>query len=283
VAGTVSHARPDVRLRTAGLELSAHHAASIANVVRAFEADGSTQALILGGSLAHGYARPDSDIDVLVVVDADEYQRRASEGRLVFTDRTLATYEGGYVDGKYVDARFLERVAAHGSDPARYAFQDARILSCRIDGLPQLLAACTRYPVEEAAERISRFTAQLMAWRWYFGESARQQDRYLEVVALHKLVLFACRLVLAANERLYPYHKWLRRETERATRRPPGLMGDIDQLLAQRTVAVADGLCRDLLAFYDIDEARANASWPGRFLQDTELAWMSGHPAIDDV
>ena len=270
-------------MEISGLELLPHHADSIGNIVRAFEADQSSLAILLGGSIAHGYARPDSDIDVMVVVDATEYRRRADEGRLVFVDRSACTYEGGYVDGKYVDMGFLERVAAHGSDPARFAFQDARILVSRIEGLPQALAAIARYPAGEAADRMTRFTAQLLAWRWYFGESARQQDPYLEVVALHKVVLFACRLVLAANERLYPYHKWLLRETARAGRRPPGLMEDIERVLAERTVPLVEELCGDVLAFYGIDEAQANASWGGRFLEDTELAWASGHPAIDDL
>ncbi len=112
----------------------------------------------------------------MVVVGADEYRRRAAEGRLVFVDHSVCTYEGGYVDAKYVDMGFLERVAAHGSDPARYAFQGARILSCRVEGLPDVLAAITRYPVEETSDRMTRFTAQLLAWRWYFGQSARQHD-----------------------------------------------------------------------------------------------------------
>ena len=156
-----------------GLELAPHHAESIANVVRAFEADATTRAVMLGGSLAHGYARPDSDIDVMIVVDASRLPS-ACEGRSTRArDRTLCTYEGGYVDCKYLDVDFLARVAAHGSDPARYAFRDARILSSRIDGLPQLVAAAARYPVEETPDRMTRFTAQLLAWRWYFGESAR--------------------------------------------------------------------------------------------------------------
>ncbi len=281
--GTVTRNHPEAALEIRGLDLSTHHADSIGNIVRAFEADEGILALLLGGSIAHGYARPDSDIDVMVVVGAEEYRQRADEGRLVFVDRTACTYEGGYVDGKYVDVGFLERVAAHGSDPARYAFQDARILSCRMEGLPGMLAAIARYPVEESGDRMTRFTAQLLAWRWYFGESARQQDRYLEVVALHKVVLFVCRLVLTANERLFPYHKWLLRETARAPGRPAGLMEDIERVLTDRTVPLVERLCGDVLAFYGIDEARAAASWGGHFLEDTELAWTSGHPSIDDL
>jgi predicted nucleotidyltransferase len=279
----VTRNHPEAALDIRGLDLSAHHADSIGNIVRAFEADEGVLALLLGGSIAHGYARPDSDIDVMVVVGAEEYRQRVDEGRLVFVDHTLCTYEGGYVDAKYVDMGFLERVAAHGSDPARYAFQDARILSCRMAGLPEMLAAIARYPVEESADRMTRFTAQLLAWRWYFGQSARQHDRYLEVVALHKVVLFVCRLVLTANERLFPYHKWLLRETARAPGRPGRLMEDIERLLTDRTVPLVERLCGDVLVFYGIDESQAAASWGGQFLKDTELAWTSGHPAIDDL
>ena len=104
------------------------------------------------------------------------------------------------------------------------------------------------------------------------------------MVALHKVVLFACRLVLAANERLYPYHKWLLRETARARRRPAGLMADIDARPdGAHGPPRRDGCATDVLAFYGIDEAQANASWAGHFLEDTELAWTSGHPAIDDL
>ncbi len=54
-------------------------------------------------------------------------------------------------------------------------------------------------------------------------------------------------------------------------------------VLTERTVPLVERLCEDVLAFYGIDEAQANASWAGRFVEDTELAWTSGHPAIDDL
>jgi hypothetical protein len=263
--------------------MASHHAESIRNLVRVMESDPAVNALILGGSVAHGFAAPDSDIDVSIVVDSAEYEMRARDNRLHYNDETLCTYQGGYIDGKYVDIDFLRRVAAEGSDPARYAYQDARILFSRLPELGAVLAEVTRYPVAEKAERITRFAAQLLAWRWYYQESTSKQSRYLEVLALHKLVLFTCRIVLAANELLFPFHKWMLRVTQSARHRPPDLLADLDRLLTDASVASVDAHVKAILAFYGIDYVATEGVWPTRFMKDTELAWMSGHPAIDDL
>ena len=41
--------------------------------------------------------------------------------------------------------------------------------------------------------------------------------------------------------------------------------------------------CRDLLAFYGVDHAEVERTWPGRFLHDVELAWRTGHPPVDEL
>jgi nucleotidyltransferase-like protein len=260
-----------------------HHAQSIQNVIAAFESDPTVAALLLGGSLAHGFARPDSDIDISIVVDAAEYERRRRENRLHYVNHTLCTYPQGYVDGKYVDEGFLRSVAERGSDPARYAFEGARVLFSRMNGLEGLLAAIGRYPVEQKRERIERFTAQLLAWRWYHGEALRQQSDYLRQLALHKLALFGARIVLAENELFFPYHKWMLRVLEGAPRKPPGLLADIQAIVLSPPREKVEAYCQTLLDFIGVDEAAANQAWPMRFMTDTELRWVQGEPSIDDL
>jgi predicted nucleotidyltransferase len=263
--------------------METHHVASISNLVRAFEHDPEVSALILGGSIAHGFARPDSDIDVTFVVPAAVYARHQQSGVVHYNNRALCTYDGGYIDGKYADVDFLRLVAARGSDPARYAFKDARILFSRIDGLDRILADIIRYPVDQKQERIHRFVAQLLAWRWYYSEALRQQNQYLVFLAVHKIVLFSCRVVLAANEMLYPYHKWLLRVVQTAPRQPPELAAKIEQLLTGHSWERVDGTCLDILAFVGISFDEANATWPSRFMRDTELRWVSEESGIDDL
>ena len=189
---------------------------AIARTTAHFQAQPGVRALLLGGSLVHGFATAASDIDVMIVVSDAEWQARAAEGRTTFFDKEMCSWEGGYVDGKYVAPSFLAEVAARGSDPARFAFQDAQVLFSHDDTLARLVAEIPRYPVAEKAERIARFAAQLEAWTWYAGEAFKKDDPYLVATAVSHLTLFAGRMVLAHNELLYPFHKWFLRVLERA-------------------------------------------------------------------
>lgn len=262
--------------------LAPHHAASIRNLVAEFERDPAVQALLLGGSLAHGFARPDSDIDVAIILTPGAFQQRRQGGQLHYNNRSLCTYPG-YIDGKFMDLDFLRLVAARGSDPARFAFKDSRILFSRIGGLESLLADIVRYPAAQTPERTARFGAQLLAWRWYYGEAVRQDNPYLLGLALQKITLFSGRIVLAQNEMLYPYHKWLLRVAASAPRRPAGFPANIRGLLTEHSWPRVDAYCRDILAFAGVDFAEADALWPTRFMQDTELKWMTGEPPIDEL
>jgi len=271
-------------MATPGLPaMEPHHAASIRNLVAAFERDPAVLALLLGGSLAHGFAKPDSDIDVAIIVEPAEFQRRKQGGKLHYNNRELCTYEKGYIDGKYMDVEFLRLVAAQGSDPARFAFKDSRILFSHLPVLAPLLTDIVRFPVEQKRARLDRFAAQLLAWRWYYTEAVRQQNQYLVYLAIQKLVLFGGRIVLTENELLYPYHKWLLRVVETAARQPPGLRASIDGLLAEHSWNKVEGYCAGILAFAGINEADANAMWPTRFMKDTELKWVTEEPPIDDL
>ena len=262
--------------------MEAHHTESIQKVIQSFQADPSVLALLLGGSLVHGFARPDSDIDVAIIVSAEEFSRRRRENRLTRVDHTLCTYPGGYVDGKYMDEDFLRLVAERGSEPARYAFHGARILFSRIDGLEPKLAAIIRYPVAGKAGRIARFAAQLLGWRWFFTEGVKKDSAYLRLLAVQKVVLFSCRIVLAENELLYPFHKWMQRVTLAAPRLPAGFAASLDRILAAPDFDQIDAHCRATLAFAGLDHDAVNSTWGTNFMQDTELRWMTETPAIED-
>lgn len=262
--------------------LAPHHAATCRNIAAAFEREPEVVAVLLAGSIAHGYARPDSDVDIAIIVTPEELSRRAAAGRLTYFDRSLATWDGGYVDGKYHDLAFLSDVAERGSDQARYAFVGARPLLSRVDGMDELLAAAVRYPLAERHERVERFAAHLLAWRWYHGEAVRLGDRYLLTMATGKVVLFACRTVLAANALLFPFHKWMLRVTADAPDRPASMLDDIAALLADPTTDRVAALTDSVIDHLAVDRDRL-ATWPMDFMSDTELAWQSGRSPIDEI
>jgi predicted nucleotidyltransferase len=267
----------------AGMTIWPHHTDTIQRVSDHFEADPGVRALLLTGSLAHGFATGSSDVDIVVVLDDDEWERRRDATSLTYLNHDLATYEGGYVDGKFVSLPFLRDVADRGGDATRWGYDGARILFTRTPELAPLLDAVVAFPRAEQASRRTRFAAQLLAWRWY-GEQGREKgDPYLQGISLNRVVLFACRLVLNENELLYPFHKWMLRVTENARHRPAGLVTRIRELYAAPTQDSVDALVFDLLAFYGIDRAEADRTWGAWFMRDTELSWMTGPPPVDDL
>jgi hypothetical protein len=185
------------------------------------------------------------------------------------------------VEGKYVAPAFLAQVAASGSEPARFAFADARVLLSRIPGLEALLAAIARYPVDGKTERIARFHAQFEAWHWYAHEGRKRGDRYLLGLAVAKTVLFGARMILAHNERLYPYHKWLLRVLADAPERPPDLLERIAAVYADPTEGNLLALWGAVKGFRTWEGGER--PWPVQFLLDSELNWLGGATPIDDL
>ena len=238
-------------------------------------------ALLLGGSIAHGFESSTSDVDVMILVSDEDHQRRFQKGDIHFYNKELCTYEGGYVDGKYLSLEFVKQVAAKGSEPARFAFAGSRILFSKVDGVVEQVHKAEQYPVAEKAERIKRFYAQFEAWHWYCGEALAKGNLYLLGTSVSKLILFGGRLILAHNEMLYPYHKWFLKVLEQATDRPSDLLACIQTLNESPTAENIEAFYEKIKNFQPWTDNPF--SWPTRFMLDSELNWMDGTTPVDDL
>lgn len=257
-----------------------HHEISIKQVTEFYQNDPDIQALILGGSLAHGYAESSSDIDVMCIVEDAVHEQRQEEGRLHFLNTQLCTYEGGYVDGKCLSVSFLKKVAEYGSEPARFAFQDSRVLFSRSSEIEAIISSITRYPAEDKDKRIQRFYAQFEAWYWYVKEAIKKNNPYLLNLSISKMVLFGARLILAHNEMLYPYHKWMLRVLADAPDKPSGLIRCIDDLYANPSSENALHFCETIKNFHPWG---SSLTWPAQFVIDSEWNWLHGMTPVDDL
>ena len=258
-----------------------HHRATIDRAVDRLRTRDDVLAVLVGGSIAHGFATPSSDVDLLIVVPDAEWEHRLAAGDVTELDLESATYEGGYVDMKYTSVGFIRAVASRGSEQAKYAFDGVTIVFSRIDGLERELSAAARYPIEGRDERIQAFHAQLEYWRWMFAEGDRSDNAYAKALAAPHVVLFSGRLVLAHNAVLYPGYKWLLRVLRDVPEQPPGLMRAIDPVVRAPDKENVNALF-DLVAGWR-DWCVESQSWGARFMADTELAWLEGRPPIADL
>jgi predicted nucleotidyltransferase len=257
-----------------------HHIQSIQNVTEYFQRDPEVLALLLGGSIAHGFESPTSDVDIMILVSDADHKKRLEGNRIHFFSLDLCTYEGGYVDGKYIHPAFVEQVKQKGSEPARFAFAGSQVLFSRMEGLDNEIRQVAAYP-NGKEERIKRFYAQFEAWHWYCQESLRLKNQYLLGTSVSKFILFSGRLLLAHNELLYPYHKWFLRVLEQAADKPDGLLESIQQLNTIPSLENVEALYEKVKDFRPwID---GEFSWPTQFMFDSELNWMDGKTPVDDL
>ena len=103
-----------------------HHKKSLENLINYFKNDADIISIVLGGSIAKGCERADSDIDVIIVVTETKYAALEKENRIADCIWGHCTYENGYFDVKYTTIKYLEALAERGSEPSRNAFKSSK-------------------------------------------------------------------------------------------------------------------------------------------------------------
>ena len=176
---------------------------------------------------------------------------------------------------------FLHEVAARGSEPARWAFQDAFVTYTRDPEVPELVRRAAAYPEDGVEERLRTFVAYLLIHVWFMGEADKRADPYLATYAASRVTLFAGRAVLARNRALYPFHKWFLRELERLEDRPPELLDLIHRVLREPAQLRAQELADCVTAFCGVELEPLEPA--ERFLAGTEWSWRHGAAAPEDL
>jgi predicted nucleotidyltransferase len=261
--------------------LLSRHERLIVRACERFSPDPELLGIVVGGSVAHGLATPSSDLDVMLVFSEAEAASRIEQGQLTIFDDTLADYESGYLDGKVMSPAFIDEVAERGSEPARWAFEDAFVAFSRVEGLEARIAAAAAYPEAEREEKLRDFASHVMLMEWFMREAEKRQDRYLATFAGSRLALYAGRAVLALNRMLYPYHKWFLHQLERAPSKPDDLLAKIDALLVTPGTETASALAATVTSFAGLELSMPEAV--KRFMRRSEWNWRNGLPPLEDA
>ena len=219
-----------------------HHAESIEIMRRHFEGEPGVLGLILGGSVARGNERPDSDLDALVVVTPARHAELEAAGRLSECIWGKCTYEGGYFDIKHFTADYLRAAALRGSDPTRNSFLGARVLfgPAGLD-LPGLVGRIGQYPVADKERRIRLFYSIFLLSSGYFFECAlKDRSEYFLRRAAADAVYGGLRMLYAKNEVFFPCHRRMVAEADKLPDKPADLAALAEALCAEPTPAARD-------------------------------------------
>lgn len=237
-------------------------------------------AIIVGGSIAKGIEREDSDVDLIVVITDEDFRVRLSENRLsFFWGGDFCDYAGGYVEGRFLARSFIEEASRRGSEPTRHSFTGTYPVYCVDSDIAELLPLIPVYPEHCRREKIASFLAQMQLNRWFFwSEGKRRGDRYLHLRAATEIVLFGCRLLLAHNRILFACQKRLLEQTLAAPQKPDGLEEKINHLLTSMTDEAKEDFCKTIENFADWGEIDCLS----RFQIDVEMSWYNRAHAVSE-
>jgi hypothetical protein len=256
-----------------------HHDAAVERFVAVARLDPDMLAVVVDGSIASGLERPDSDVDLVLIVTDEAFQTALDADRLSYVDDSAgygsAGYEHGYYDIKLATVGYLDRAAERGDDPVRAAFLHTKVAWSRIAGLEEQIARISAVPDEQWDQRMASHMAQVRLHGGYFLNQAHQlSNQYLLQHAVVHLVGAGGRALLALNHRLFQGHKYLERLVSEVDLKPTGYEAATAELLRDPNPATAKAYMMLLEEFYE---------WPlspettlSRFVLDTELAWLFG-------
>lgn len=215
-----------------------HHKDSIEKLKEYYRDAEGVLAIVLDGSIVKGNARPDSDVDAVIVVTEKRYRALERENRLAEVIGGYCTYEGGYFDVKYKTKSILQQAALHASEPTRNAYVKAQVIYTIDQEIQPLVDRIAAYPEEERLEKVKCFNANLQLNRGYFLRCVAENNAYMRAHLAQEIVYSVYRLILAENRVLFPCNRRLEETVLSCAHRPD----DILELGAKflKTISVED-------------------------------------------
>lgn len=259
-----------------------HHLRAIDALTALLSPNPEVQAIFLGGSVAKGIARPDSDIDAMVVLTDEAFRRRTEANTITEVIFGHCSYEGGYFDVKYLNRAGLQAVAQRGSEPARNAWVKAKCLFTRDPELAVLAEQAARFPLEEQPQKMLSFYASFHLSFDYLWGTCRGRDAYYRYKTATDVVYFGLRLVLQEARILFPSHRRLQ-ETVLS-------LGSRGELLCRLSESFLEEMTTEAKTEF-VDAVMETLRWRppedfsvtlSQYTKDNELWWRDGAPVLHE-
>jgi predicted nucleotidyltransferase/DNA-directed RNA polymerase subunit F len=259
-----------------------HQQKAIDYITKKLETDPQIKALLISGSIAHGFNDEKSDVDMNIIVSNDLYEHKVDTKNLAYWESAADFYEEGYFDGRYITIDFLDKAAKRGNEPTRFSLQDSIIAFDKTGQVAGYIEKIGIYDEEQVQNNTLRFLSQFEAWKWFCNEALRKQNEYLLETAVSRFILYSGRLILLDNRMFFPYHKWFIKALEIAPKKPQEFMNAIFKLLKCKSE-------ENINALYEIIRDYKNWAngiifdWPSYNLFDVIDRWLRGEEYIENI
>lgn len=258
-----------------------HHKDSLEIMLNLFKDKEEVIAVIFGGSVAKGMERPDSDLDAMVIVTQENYDKRNASGTLSETIDDMCTYEGGYFDIKYMTKEYIQAAADKGSEPTRNAFICAKVLYSKDPEIEQIVNSIPVFQVKEMEDKQLSFYSALMLNYMYFWKDCKP-DGYMKVHVIAEIIYTVYRMILQENQVIFPSNRRLEETVEKLSNKPQDIV-TLGKKFAE------SGTNEDCDTFVTVFQQWTSYKAPDnlsailtRYQEDYETWWLKPRPLVNE-
>lgn len=257
------------------------HKNIINSLVNKHKDDPNALALIIIGSIATGKSRPDSDIDLYLVVTDDVFNDNYKIRKFFYGHAGDDEIEGVEIDGKIVGKEFLREAIKCGSEPTRASFRDAYCAFSKDQEIDELIKEIPVYPQSDRQEKIEAFYSQIQLNQYYLEQALEHGNELLTMKSLTDIVFFSARLVLAHNKLLYPCPKALFSTLSQAKEMPEGFIEKSEAILKSRDMDTINDYCDSVIDFFREHELPLINQID--YILENEFSWYTKKTSVADL
>jgi predicted nucleotidyltransferase len=184
--------------------------------------------IILIGSLAKNTENENSDVDIIVIVNDEEFEnRRKTKNYFCGTIFEQSNYPV-YIDGKIVNKDYLKRIWSEGNECVKNTFSKIQLLySCDTE-ISETINNFDKIN-HNKNENIRKFYALMKSYKFKANDDI---DNILQIKhGIFNSVFFACRLVLEHNDIYYPCVKNMEKELMQCKYKPENFIENMHKVL----------------------------------------------------
>ena len=259
-----------------------HHREAVKELISIFREKEGVIALVFGGSVAKHMQREDSDIDAMVIVTEEFYERKRKVNCIAeCISMGDCAYPGGYFDVKYMTKDYIRDAAEKGSEPTRNSFIGSHVLFSADEEVTELVRRIPVFQKQEFEEKMLSFFSNLQLNYNYFWKACRPEG-YMKLKVASEIVYSLYRMVLQENEILFPCNRRLEQFVKLAPDQPEHLVEYCEEFCRTLEDDPLDKALEAWKAWTHYQYPTDSAVCQSRYCDDFEQWWRVPRPLVSE-
>lgn len=259
-----------------------HHREAVKELISIFREKEGVIALVFGGSVAKHMEREDSDIDAMVIVTEEFYERKRKVNCIAeCISMGDCAYPGGYFDVKYMTKDYIRDAAEKGSEPTRNSFIGSHVLFSADEEVTELVRRIPVFQKQEFEEKMLSFFSNLQLNYNYFWKACRPEG-YMKLKVASEIVYSLYRMVLQENEILFPCNRRLEQFVQLAPDQPEHLVEYCEEFCRTLEDDPLDKALEAWKAWTHYQYPTDSAVCQSRYCDDFEQWWRVPRPLVSE-